>query len=720
MITYHEQNRTIKLDTPNTSYVLGIREGGFLLNLYYGRRLPDDNLWSLAKRLKSASFSPCDPDDPNFSQDVAPMEYPTNGRGDFRVCALSVRGADGSSVTDLRYVSHRVTAGKPDLPGLPHLYVTDDTQCETLEVTLCDPCTNVEAVLVYTVFHDCDVIAKHVRLTNRGNQTVKLERALSSCVDLPSMDFDLVTLWGRHAKERQLERRPLGHGLQGIHSIRGSSSHSHNPFAALVQTGATETTGDVYGFNLIYSGNFTLTAEVDHDATTRVVMGIDPTDFGWLLAPGDTFVTPEAVHVFSADGLGSMSRTFHRCYDAHLIRGRWQKQKRPLLINSWEAAYFDFDTDKLISFAERAKELGIEMLVMDDGWFGKRNDDTNSLGDWFINEKKLNLGRLIATVHGMGLKFGIWYEPEMISPDSDLFRAHPDWCVHVPGRTPSIARQQYVLDVSRPDVRENIFAQMRSVLGTYPIDYVKWDFNRNLSEASSALLPAERSGEFFHRFVLGTYALQDRLTREFPNLLLENCSGGGGRFDPGMLYYSPQIWTSDNTDPIERLNIQFGTSLCYPASSMGAHVSACDRTGYRTKGDVALWGTFGYELDPNKLGTEDREIVKAQVKDYHKYYDLIHSGELYRLLCPWDNAFVCAWSFVSEDKREALVTVVRMRRQDDVLLHLKLQGLDPDAMYTVEDTGETYSGALLMYAGLEMTDKAWDDGESCKLHLLAE
>ena len=720
MITYNEHNKTIKLDTPNTSYVLGIRDGGFLLNLYYGRYLPDDNLWPLAKRLASASFSPCDPEYTDFSTDVAPMEYPTNGRGDFRTSALSVRNKDGNRVTDLRYVSHRVFAGKPDLPELPHLYVTDDSQCDSLEVTLRDPYTNAEAVLMYSAFKDCDVIAKSVRVTNRGEDEVTLDRVLSSCVDLPSMDFDLITLWGRHAKERQFERRPLAHGLQGIRSKRGSSSHSHNPFAALVETGGTETKGEIYGFNLIYSGNYTISAEVDHDATTRIVMGIEPTDFGWTLAPGESFVTPEAVHVFSSEGLGGMSRTFHRCYDDHLIRGRWQKEKRPLLINSWEAAYFDFDTDKLISFAERAKELGIEMLVMDDGWFGKRNDDTNSLGDWFINEEKLDLGRLIDSVHSMGLKFGIWYEPEMISPDSELFRAHPDWCVHVPGRSPSIARHQYVLDVSRADVRENIIDQIFGVLGKYPIDYVKWDFNRNLSEAGSALIPAERSGEFFHRFVLGTYELQNRLVSEYPDLLLENCSGGGGRFDPGMLFYSPQIWTSDNTDPIERLSIQFGTSLCYPASAMGAHVSACDRTGYRTKGDVALWGTFGYELDPNKLSLDDREIVKEQVREYHMYYDLIRDGSLYRLICPWDNAFVCAWSFVSRDRREALVTLVRMRREDDKLLHLKLQGLDPDAFYTVEETGERYSGALLMYAGLEMTYRAWDDGESHKIHLVGD
>ncbi|MCR5207977.1 MAG: alpha-galactosidase [Eubacterium sp.] len=719
-IVYNEKNRTIKLDTPNTSYVLGIHNGGFLINLYYGRRLPDDNLWNLSFRHTNASFSPSDPEYTDFSTDVAPMEYPTNGRGDFRVSALSVRGADGSSTTDLRYVSHSIFSGKPDMPGLPHLYTDDDSLCETLEIIMKDPLTEVEAVLIYTVFSDCDVISKHVRLTNRGNRTVRLERALSSCIDLPTMNYNLITLWGRHNKERQFERRPLAHGLQGIHSKRGSSSHSHNPFAALAEKDATESYGNVYGFSFIYSGNFTICAEVDHNSSTRIVMGIDPTDFGWMLAPGESFVTPEAVHVFSSEGLGGMSRIFHSCYDSYLIRGRWKNEKRPLLINSWEAAYFDFDTDKLISFAERAKELGIEMLVMDDGWFGKRNDDTNSLGDWFVNEKKLDLGRLIDSVHSMGLKFGIWYEPEMISPDSELYRSHPDWCVHVEGRKPSVGRRQYVLDVSRPDVRENIFSQINSILGKYSVDYVKWDFNRNISEAASALLPPEKSGEFFHRFVLGTYELQNRLISEYPDLLLENCSGGGGRFDPGMLNYSPQIWTSDNTDPIERLSIQFGTSLCYPASVMGAHVSACRRTGYRTKGDVALWGTFGYELDPNKLTEDEQGIVKEQVAEYHKYYDLIHAGSLYRLICPWDNAFVCAWSFVSKDKREALVTLVRIRKEENKIFHLMLEGLAPEAVYTIEGTGESYSGALLMYAGLDLSHCAQNDGESFKLHLIAE
>ena len=719
MISYNEQNKTFKLDTPASSYIMGVYEADLLLCLYYGRRIPDDNVWALSRRNPSASFSPCVPEirDRWYSTDAAPMEYPVNGRGDFRLSALSVKNKDGNTVTDLRYARYEIASGKPDLHPLPHLTVLDGADCDTLKITLRDPYTGVEADLYYTVFNTCDVITKHAVVRNCGTDAVILDRALSLSVDLPTMDYDLITLWGRHVKERQFERRPLAHGIQGIHSKRGSSSHSHNPFAALIAAGGGEDTGDAYGFNFIYSGNYEIAAEVDHNATTRLVMGIDPTDFEWNLAPGEAFTTPEAVMVFSCEGLGGMSRTFHRAYNEYLIRGRWKTEKRPLLINSWEAAYFDFDTDKLISFAERAKETGIEMLVMDDGWFGRRNDDTTSLGDWYINTEKLDMKRLVDTVHGMGLKFGIWYEPEMISPDSDLYRAHPDWAVHVPGRENSPGRQQYVLDVSREDVRDNIFGQMCSVLKNYRIDYLKWDFNRNLSEAGSALLPPERAHEFFHRFTLGTYDLMDRLVTEFPDLLIENCSGGGGRFDPGMLYYSPQIWTSDNTDPIERLMIQFGTSLCYPASTMGAHVSRCDRTDYRTKGDVALWGTFGYELDPNKLTEEEKEIVKEQVAEYHKYYRLIRGGDLYRLISPWDNAFRCAWSFVANDKSEALVTVVTMRMAQETLFRLKLKGLDPQKYYRNEADGQVYSGSLLMYAGMEMTGQAEGDGASCKIYL---
>lgn len=720
MITFVQEQKIFKLDTKNTSYVTGIFEQDYLLNLYYGAYIPDCNLWGNMKRIHNASFSPSNPHIPgeSFSTDVAPMEYGCNGSGDFRISALAVRNIHGNTVTDIRYVSHKIYKGKPDISPLPHTYANDINEAETLEILTVDKVTGINVTLYYSVFADLDVITRSVKVTNNSDNDADIERVFSMCLDLPTMDYDLITLYGRHAKERSREQRRLAHGIQGIQSKRGASSHTQNPFAALVKHGADEDQGEVFGFNLVYSGNFEFSAECDFSGTTRIIMGINPTDFSWHLAPGESFQSPEAVLVFTDKGVGEMSRIFHRFYINNLVRGKYKYEKRPLLINSWEAAYFDFDTDKLVAFAENAKELGIDMLVMDDGWFGKRNDDTNSLGDWYVNEKKLQggLGVLVEKVNALGMKFGIWYEPEMISPDSDLFRAHPDWYVHVPERESSIGRHQYVLDVSREDVRDNIWNQMYEVLSKNNISYLKWDFNRNISEAGSALLPADRSKEFFHRFILGTYDLMNRLVTNFPHILFENCSGGGGRFDPGMLYFSPQIWTSDNTDPIERLSIQFGTSLCYPASMMGAHVSACDRTGYKTKGNVALWGTFGYELDPTKLSSADKEIVKQQVKDYHKYYDLIHYGDLYRITDPYFSEHDCAWSFVSPDKSETLVTYVIIREKFCDVRYLRLKGLDKNKFYRNEENGEVYSGALLMNAGINITGRISRDGDSLTLH----
>lgn len=720
MISFIQDKKILKLDTKNTSYIMGIYDQNYILNLYYGAFIPDYNLWGNIKRLPSASFSPSNPNfpDESFSIDVEPMEYSCNGSGDFRISALAIKNSHGNSVTDVRYVSHKIYKGKPDISPLPHTYTNSNDEADTLEILTEDCVTGVNVILYYTVFPELDVITRSVKVTNNGSNPVDVERVFSMCLDLPTMDYDLITLYGRHAKERSREQRRLAHGIQGIQSKRGVSSHTQNPFAALLRHGADEDNGEAYGFNLVYSGNFEFSAECDFSGTTRIIMGINPTDFTWHLDCGESFQSPEAVLVFTDKGLGEMSRIFHRFYMNNLVRGKYKYEKRPLLINSWEAAYFDFDTDKLVAFAENAKELGIDMLVMDDGWFGKRNDDTNSLGDWYVNEEKLpgGLGVLVNKVNALGMKFGIWYEPEMISPDSDLFRAHPDWYVHVPVRESSIGRLQYVLDVSREDVRENIWNQMYEVLSKNNISYVKWDFNRNITEAGSALLPADRSKEFFHRFILGTYDLMNKLVTTFPDILLENCSGGGGRFDPGMLYYSPQIWTSDNTDPIERLSIQFGTSLCYPASMMGAHVSASNRTGYKTKGNVALWGTFGYELDPTKLTAEDKEIVKQQVNDYHKYYDLIHYGDLYRIIDPYFDSNKSAWSFVSPDKSETLVTVIIMREKFCDIQNIRLKGLDKNKFYKNEENGEIYSGALLMSAGLNITGRIWRDGESLTLH----
>ncbi len=711
-ITFDQQHRVFKLDTNLSTYAFMVYRENYLVHLYYGAKIPDTDLSYLMGRSRFASFSPSNAkvDDPLFSVDIQPMEYPTNGAGDYRISALSVRNASGDSVTDIRYVSHKIYDGKPALPGLPATFDRDG-KAQTLEVETLDAVTGLKATLLYTAFEDYPVIAKSVRLENTGNTPLTLERAYSSCLDLPTMDLDMIHVYGKWAKENTTVRHPLQHGIQSVQSKRGMTGHSCNPVLALPRHTATEEQGEVWGMNLIYSGNFAIDVEVDAQGCPRVLMGINPTDFRWRLDPGESFQTPEAVLVYSNAGLGGMSRTFHHFYLDHLCRSQWTKKKRPLLINSWEAAFFDFDDDKLVEFAKEAKELGIDMLVMDDGWFGNRCDDSRALGDWWVNEDKLKggLSHLIQRVNDLGVQFGIWYEPEMISPDSDLYRSHPDWAVCASGREKSLARNQCVLDMTRQDVRDSIFQQMYDVISQNNIAYIKWDCNRNITEAASMQLPPERQGEFFHRYVLGVYELMDRITTAFPHILLENCSGGGGRFDAGMLYYSPQIWTSDCTDAIERLTIQFGASLCYPIAAMGAHVSANPRTDIHTRAAVAMCGTFGYELDPRKLTEEERQAVKDQVADYHKYYDLIHFGDFYRITSPTENHFLCDWAFVSPDKSQVLFTRVIMRRPENLYQPLCLPGLDPDKLYTDEETGKVYSGALLMHGGLDLSAYGFQD-----------
>ena len=711
-ITFDRQHRVFKLDTSLSTYAFMVYRENYLVHLYAGAKIPDTDLSYLMGRSRFASFSPSNAkvDDPLFSVDIQPMEYPTNGAGDYRISALSVHNASGDSVTDIRYVSHKIYDGKPALPGLPATFDRDG-KAQTLEVETLDAVTGLKATLLYTAFEDYPVIAKSVRLENTGNTPLTLERAYSSCLDLPTMDLDMIHVYGKWAKENTTVRHPLQHGIQSVQSKRGMTGHSCNPVLALPRHTATEEQGEVWGMNLIYSGNFAIDVEVDAQGCPRVLMGINPTDFRWRLDPGESFQTPEAVLVYSNAGLGGMSRTFHHFYLDHLCRSQWTKKKRPLLINSWEAAFFDFDDDKLVEFAKEAKELGIDMLVMDDGWFGNRCDDSRALGDWWVNEDKLKggLSHLIQRVNDLGVQFGIWYEPEMISPDSDLYRSHPDWAVCASGREKSLARNQCVLDMTRQDVRDSIFQQMYDVISQNNIAYIKWDCNRNITEAASMQLPPERQGEFFHRYVLGVYELMDRITTAFPHILLENCSGGGGRFDAGMLYYSPQIWTSDCTDAIERLTIQFGASLCYPIAAMGAHVSANPRTDIHTRAAVAMCGTFGYELDPRKLTEEERQAVKDQVADYHKYYDLIHFGDFYRITSPTENHFLCDWAFVSPDKSQVLFTRVIMRRPENLYQPLCLPGLDPDKLYTDEETGKVYSGALLMHGGLDLSAYGFQD-----------
>lgn len=714
-ITFDEKRKIFKLDTLDSTYAIGIREG-YLIHLYYGKKIPDDNLLDLPFRGYFATISPKNVhvDDYKFSLDVQPMEYSCNGSGDYRLAALSIKDSMGRTTTDIRYLDHKIYDGKPKLKGLPATYCNDDSEAQTLEIITIDKFTGAKVTLYYTAFANYSVVTESVKVENTGKETFEIEKVASCCVNFPSMDYNMINLSGVWSRERRVITRHLAHGIQSVASKRGSSSHNHNPFVALVDDKGGEDFGDAFGFNLVYSGNFSADIETDYLDCTRLVMGINPIDFTWVVEPGDEFQSPEVVMVYSDSGMGKMSRTFHDLYNNNLIRGEWKNKKRPLLINSWEGSGFDFDQETLVRYAKEAKKLGIELLVMDDGWFGHRDSDNSSLGDWFVNESKLKGGltKLIERVNAEGVQFGIWYEPEMISEDSELYKAHPDWCVHVEGREQSPARQQYVIDMTRQDVRDCIFNQMYDVLSKNNIAYLKWDYNRAITEPASVMLDARHSKEFFHRFILGTYELMDRITSAFPHILFESCAGGGGRFDAGMLYYMPQTWASDNTDPIERLTIQFGTTMCYPASSMGAHVSACDRTGIETKAAVAMAGTFGYELDPKEMSEEDKEKVKEQVKNYHRYYNVIHFGDLYRIIAPTDDEFKCAWEYVAKDKSEALLTVVIKNRAPHDFLLIKMKGLDPEKMYRDETDGEIYSGALLMNAGINLTDGTLSAGRS--------
>ena len=714
-ITFDEKRKIFKLDTLDSTYAIGIREG-YLIHLYYGKKIPDDNLLDLPFRGYFATISPKNVhvDDYKFSLDVQPMEYSCNGSGDYRLAALSIKDSMGRTTTDIRYLDHKIYDGKPKLKGLPATYCNDDSEAQTLELITIDKFTGAKVTLYYTAFANYSVVTESVKVENTGKETFEIEKVASCCVNFPSMDYNMINLSGVWSRERRVITRHLAHGIQSVASKRGSSSHNHNPFVALVDDKGGEDFGDAFGFNLVYSGNFSADIETDYLDCTRLVMGINPIDFTWVVEPGDEFQSPEVVMVYSDSGMGKMSRTFHDLYNNNLIRGEWKNKKRPLLINSWEGSGFDFDRETLVRYAKEAKKLGIELLVMDDGWFGHRDSDNSSLGDWFVNESKLKGGltKLIERVNAEGVQFGIWYEPEMISEDSELYKAHPDWCVHVEGREQSPARQKYVIDMTRQDVRDCIFNQMYDVLSKNNIAYLKWDYNRAITEPASVMLDARHSKEFFHRFILGTYELMDRITSAFPHILFESCAGGGGRFDAGMLYYMPQAWASDNTDPIERLTIQFGTTMCYPASSMGAHVSACDRTGIETKAAVAMAGTFGYELDPKEMSEEDKEKVKEQVKNYHRYYNVIHFGDLYRIIAPTDDEFKCAWEYVAKDKSEALLTVVIKNRAPHDFLLIKMKGLDPEKMYRDETDGEIYSGALLMNAGINLTDGTLSAGRS--------
>ncbi len=685
-IDWNPETKEFHLRNDRISYLVRVLENGALGGLHFGPALARERSYRHLSQGEFHGFS-------NRLGDPVALEYPTGGTGDYRVPALTIEAADGSTVLELAYVGHRIWPGKAPIPGLPSTYVERDDEADTLEIVCADTASGAEVRLSYTIFCDLPVVARSVRVRNAGTEPLRLLCVMSASLDLPDTDWDLVHLAGTWARERHVTIDRLQPGRRSISSFRGASGHEHNPFLALRRAWTTEAAGEAVGFSLVYSGNFLGEVEVDPFGTARVRLGIAPEGFSWRLDPGAEFAAPEAVLVYSDAGLGWLSEAYHRLYRERLARGAWRDRPRPVLINNWEGTYFDFTEEKLLEIASVAHDLGIELFVLDDGWFGERNDDTRSLGDWFVNRRKLpgGLNQLARRIEALGMAFGLWIEPEMVSQRSRLFVEHPDWAIGVPGRPRTEGRNQYVLDMSRPEVVDHLFAVLSDVLRSAPVSYVKWDMNRNITEPYSLALPPDRQGEFFHRYILGVYSLYERLMAAFPAILFESCAGGGGRFDPGLLAFAPQAWTSDDTDAIERLKIQWGTSLCYPLSSMAAHVSAVPNhqvgrvTPLATRAAVAFFGVFGYELDPTTMSAEERRGVADQVGFYKKHRHLFQRGRFVRLRSPFEgDGNETAWMTVAADSRQAIVGHYRiLNRPSPGPGRLRLRALDPNASYRV-------------------------------------
>ena len=715
-IVYDASSKTFNLSTSKTSYVLKVLGSNHVAHVFWGKKIKAKNLDYVLRSKNWGSFLTNTDNIDDFMLEMTPQEYPGYGSTDLRTPAVELQFSDGTSATDFRYESHNIYAGKNKLNNLPATYVEDENEAMTLELTLVDSLKNVKLILSYSVFEEFDAITRSVKIINESNEDVNINRVLSANVDFRDSDYELLQLSGAWARERHIIRKEIRSGSQSIGSRRGSSSHAQNPFMALVRKDTTEQHGEVYGFSLIYSGNFLANVEVDMYENARAQIGINPFDFTWLLKSKEEFTAPEAVLVYSNEGLTGMSHIYNCLYGKRLCKGKYRDEVRPILINNWEATYFDFNETKIKEIAREATNLGMELFVLDDGWFGKRDDDNSSLGDWFVNEEKLKggLNKLATEINEMGLQFGLWFEPEMVSPISELYKEHPDWCIHIPGRNRSEARRQLILDYSREDVCNYIIEKISEVLSSAPISYVKWDMNRNMSEIGSAKLPANRQREVAHRYILGLYKVLEEITTRFPDVLFESCSGGGGRFDPGMLYYMPQTWTSDNTDAIERLKIQFGTSMVYPNASIGCHVSAVpnhqvDRiTPIETRGVVAMSGNFGYELDITKLPESEKEIIKEQVKLYKEIRETIQFGKCYRLSSPFENNDV-AWMFISKDCEEIIVSFVRtLAKPNSKFISLKLVGLDESSKYEILGENIIVGGDELMNIGLNVPELKGD------------
>ena len=701
-IIYNPNKRIFTLHTRNTTYQMMIDQYGYLLHLYYGTK--NNGLMDYLIMYADRGFSG-NPyvagNDRTYSLDTLPQEYPTLGTGDYRNYALNIENSDGSQCCNLQFFHYEIKKGKYSLKGLPAVWAGED-EADTLEIVLKDQVSKIEVHLLYGVLYAEDIITRSAVIKNTSENKVIIKKAAGACLDFVTGDFDVVTLYGKHAMERNVERMHVGHGTISFGSRRGTSSHQYNPGVILADRNTTEDFGSCYGMLFVYSGNFLCEVEKDQVNQTRLLMGLNDELFAYPLGVNEEFTVPEVILTYSNGGFSELSHRYHSCIRNHVCRGKYVNTARPILINSWEAAYFDFTGDTIVNLAKEAVNLGIDMVVMDDGWFGKRNDDNSSLGDWYVNEEKLGctLSELIDKINHLGVKFGIWIEPEMVSEDSELYRNHPDWAIRIEKRDPIRSRNQLLLDFSRKEVRKYIFEQICAILDQGNIEYIKWDMNRSMADVYA--------GNVTYDYVLGVYDFLERLTSKYPDILIEGCSGGGGRFDAGMMYYTPQIWCSDNTDAINRTKIQYGSAFFYPVSVVGSHVSAVPNhqtgriTSLNTRGITAMAGTFGYEMNPELLCEEEKEIIREQIKTYKKYETLTNQGDYYRLSNPFCDEY-SAWMFVSEDKKQALVNVVRLDVQGNMAAtYIRLKGLNRESVYFDEVTGKEYAGAALMEAGMPL------------------
>lgn len=703
--------KTITLATECTQISFVVLESGHLALAYFGERLPDTDLAYVITEIKRASYLADTDGIKDFKLEQIPLVYPAFGNPDMRMPAHQESYPDGSRLADFRYHYHEFSTVKEPLEGLPF---AQHKEQQVLRIILQDKLTKNELLLQITAFVKQDVFTQSVKYTNHLKKPIFLHSLMSLNIDFLTDKFDLLTLGGAWGRENQLSRQPIRQGFQGIDSKRGASGHGQNPFMALIAPETTEDSGQVIAANLIYSGNFSGKVEVDMHQNCRLQLGINPFEFGWKLNSGEAFQTPEAVFLTTEAGLTEMSHRFHRFFQECLIQSSHRSKERPILLNNWEATYFDFTRTKIIEMVDQACNLGIELFVLDDGWFGKRNDDTTSLGDWFENEEKLggSLSSLVEEVHQRGLKFGIWVEPEMISLSSQLYEKHPDWLVQVPNRTPQMVRNQYVLDLTRREVQDYLIQTLNQLFADNQIDYVKWDMNRNLADSYSASLAPDQQAEFSHRYILGLYRILAAITSHNPKILFESCAGGGGRCDAGMLYYMPQTWISDDTDAIARLAIQEGTALVYPPVTMGCHVSAVPNhqvgrsTPLKTRALVAQQGNYGYELDILKLTASERQQVKKQIQEYKKERATLQFGKHTRLAV-YDPVNEFAWQKENQQTGELIVThITILVRPNTVPKRLKLKSLEATARYLVNK--KIHSGQELMKVGL-MIDRPVND-----------